>query len=473
MSREQKLMAGPGKPSKRALPAWWLVFIKEITELWIGGKALALVFIYSVFLGIVTFVIASNGELRLIPPKEMVYEAIKNVIAISLLIGLIISADSLSGERERNTLEALLLTSASRRQIIVGKFLAAITVWPVAFVIAMPTVKLLSQGDAIFGPGILWGAIVGTVLVLGYVGLGMLVSYWSNSNRTSYFVSMGIYTLILIPAQLPGEAQTGVMGQLLQWMNPLAAVNQFLLNILVHSFNFSEHIVWLEAPVALAILTLGILFMYAAPGLRLEEGRGSRLWIRFSRAIGLGVIVTAIFIIGTSPALALQTWTDPDQPVQISVNMEAKTVKASDSIFFDTVVTNTAAEPSPMILVAMNIINLEHEGEAIDPEDWSPERTQSIDSLAAGQSATLSWRVNAILDGELMIYMVAIPQPEGKHVISHPIASPGIHLTVTPFTKLSPMGVLPVAMGGPLLLLMIIYFVNLRRNQNVDMGGSL
>lgn len=473
MSSEQKMMAGPGKRSTSALPAWWLVFIQEATELWIGGKALALVFAYTVFLGVITFVIASNSELRLTALKEMVYEAIKAVIAVSLLIGLIISADSLSGERERNTLESLLLTSASRRQIIVGKFLAAFTFWPIAFVIAMPTVKLLSQGDAIIGPGLLWGAILGTVLVLAFVGLGMLVSYWSNSNRTSYFVSLGIYVMILIPAQWPGEDQIGVMGQLLQWMNPLAAVNHFLSKILMNSGNFSEHLVWLEAPVAFAILILGVLFIYAAPGLRLQEGRGSRLWMRFSRAIGLGVIVTAVFMTGTSPALALQTWTDPDQPVQISVNMEAKTVKASDSIFFDTVVTNTTAEASPMILVAMNIINLEQAGEAIDPEDWSSERTQSIDSLAAGQSVTLSWKVNAILDGDVMIYMVAIPQPEGKHVISHPIASPGIHLTVTPFTKLSPMGVLPVALGGPLLLLLIIYFVSLSRNQNVDMGGSL
>lgn len=472
MSSEQKILDGRNRPSTSALPAWWLVFIKEATELWIGGKALALVFICTVFLGVITFVIASNSELSLIPPKEMVYEAIKNVITVSLLIGLIISADSLSGERERNTLESLLLTSASRKQIIAGKFLASVTFWPVAFVIAMPTVKLLSQGHAIIGPGLFWGALLGTVLVLAYVGLGMLVSYWSNSNRTSYFVSLGIYALIFIPAQWPGEDQTGVMGQLLQWTNPLAAVNHFLSKILMNSSNFSEHLVWLEAPIAFAILILGTLFIYAAPGLRLEEGRGGRLWMRFSRAIGLGVII-AVFMTGTSPALALQTWTDPDQPVQISVNMEAETVKASDSIFFDTVVTNTSAEPSPMILVAMNIINLEQDGEAIDPEDWSSERTQSIDSLAAGQSVTLSWKVNAILDGEVMIYMVAIPQPEGKHVISHPIASPGIHLTVTPFTKLSPIGVLPVAMGGPLLLLLIIYFVSLSRNQNVDMGGSL
>lgn len=71
-----------------------------------------------------------------------------------------------------------------------------------------------------------------------------------------------------------------------------------------------------------------------------------------------------------------------------------------------------------------------------------------------------------------MIYMVAIPQPKGESITSHPIASPGIHLTVTPFTKLSPMGVLPVAMGSPLVLLLIIYFVNRRRIQNIDMGGS-
>jgi hypothetical protein len=57
-------------------------------------------------------------------------------------------------------------------------------------------------------------------------------------------------------------------------------------------------------------------------------------------------------------------------------------------------------------------------------------------------------------------------------VTTHPVASPGIHLTVTPFTKLNPRGVLPIAIGGPILLLVIIYFVNRRRNQNVDMGGS-
>ncbi len=315
------------------LPAWWLVFIRELTDLWFGGRAMMLIFIYTIFLSVITYVIASNSELSLIPPKEMVYETIKNVMAVSLFIGLIIGADTFSGERERNTLESLLLTPASRRQIVVGKFLAAITFWPAAFLIAIPTFKLLSQGDNIFGQGIFWGGLLGTVMVLGYVGLGMLVSFWSNSNKTSYFVSLGIYILFLVPAQLPGTAQAGAMGQFLQRINPIAAVNHFLSKILVNNIKFSEFWTWLEAPVGFTLLVLAILFLYAASGLRLEEGRASKLWTRISRAVGLTLIASLIALSSVTPAAARQTGTDPE-PLQISISMESQTVKASKRLDF-------------------------------------------------------------------------------------------------------------------------------------------
>ncbi len=119
----------------------------------------------------------------------------------------------------------------------------------------------------------------------------------------------------------------------------------------------------------------------------------------------------------------------------------------------------------------MNIINLKQAGQPIDPEDWSPQRTQSIDSLAPGQSVTLSWRVNAILDGNVMIYMVAIPQPEAQNLTSRPVASPGIHLTVTPFTRLNPAGVLPYVIGVPLIVLVGMYLVSRLRRRVVDTDG--
>ncbi len=456
----------------RATPVWWLIFTRELTDLWIGGKALVLMFIYTVFLGVITYVIASNSELSLIPPKEMVYETIKNVMAVSLFIGLIIGADSFSGERERNTLESLLLTPTSRRQIVIGKFLAAMTFWPAAFILAIPTFNILSQGDEIFGQGLFWGGLLGTVMVLGYVGVGMLVSFFSASNKNSYFISLGIYVLILVPAQLPGKAQTGVAGQFLQWVNPLAATNHFLSKHLVNNIKLSEFWTWLESPVVFMVVIIGGLFLYAAPGLRLENGRRSRFWTRIAQAFGLGVIAALVFTSTATPAMALPVKLNGNASLQVTIDMEYQTVKASDSIFFNTAITNSGSADSASLTVAMNIINLDSQGEIVDPEDWSPQRTQYIENLKPGESTNLAWRVNAILDGDYMIYMVVIPFPSGENTTSQPIASSGIHLTVTPFTKLNPQGVLPYAVGGPILLLVIIYFVNRRRRQQIDAGGS-
>jgi hypothetical protein len=151
--------------------------------------------------------------------------------------------------------------------------------------------------------------------------------------------------------------------------------------------------------------------------------------------------------------------------------MEYITVKASDSIFFNTTVTNSGTAESVPLIVAMNIINLDAQGEIVDPEDWSPQRTQYIEHLAPGESTTLKWRVNALLDGDYMIYMVGLPQPGGPDATSQPIASSGIHLTVTPFTKLNPGGVLPFAIGAPIIILIIIYYVNRRRHKQIDAGG--
>ena len=275
-----RLQTATGERVASGLPAWWLVFTRELADLWIGGKALNLMLIYSLILGVMVYVFSSNSELSLIPPKEAVYEMLRNAMSVSLFIGLIIGADAFSGERDRATLESLLLTPASRRQIVVGKFLAGISQWPAAFLIAIPFMNVLSQGDEVLLPGILWGAVTGSLLVVGYTGLGMLVSFWSGSNRTSYFVSLGLYVFFLVPAQLPGSAQAGATGQFLQWVNPLAAVSHFLSKHLISYDPVSLLWSWLISPAVLALVVLGLLFRYAAPGLRLEAGRKSRFWGR-------------------------------------------------------------------------------------------------------------------------------------------------------------------------------------------------
>jgi hypothetical protein len=83
-------------------------------------------------------------------------------------------------------------------------------------------------------------------------------------------------------------------------------------------------------------------------------------------------------------------------PLEISIDITAKVVKNGDPIFFNTIVTNNDTQDSPPLIVAMNIINLNGDGDPVDPEDWSPERTQYLDRLAPGQSAEHAWRLNTI-----------------------------------------------------------------------------
>lgn len=468
ITKQQNLSTTHIEPSGNALPAWWLVFVRELADLWIGGKAFNLILIYSIMLGVMVYVFSFNSELSLIPPKEATYEMLKNAMAISLFIALVIGADTLSGERERATLESILLTPVSRRQIMTGKFLAGVSPWPVAYLIAIPFMNVLSQGDEVLLPAIIWGAITGTLLVVGYTGLGMLVSFWSSSNKASYFVSLGIYILFLVPAQLPGKTQAGAAGQFLQWVNPLAAVNHFLSKHLVNYEPLSLFWPWLESSVVFSLLVFGLLFIYAAPRLRLEPGKPSKFWTNIARMVGISVLAGFLLILSVFPVQALQSGTTD---LQITVDLDSTVVKTGDKVEYNTVVTNNGTEATPPLIVAMNVINLDAKGEVVDPEDWSPQRTQYMESLLAGQSATQHWIINTILDGNYMVYMVLIPTPETQEATSQPVATSGIHLTVTPFTRLNPGGVLPYAIGIPLLVIVVTVALYRMRSRQIDQGG--
>lgn len=468
----QNVPINKARASSSVVPAWRLVFKRELTDLWIGRKALPLILIYSILMGIMAYIYSFNTQLGLLPFNEAVSEMLRNAIAVSTFMGLIVGADSLSGERDRATLESLLLTPVKRRHIILAKLLAGISTWPAAYVITIPYLYVLAQGDRVLGPALLWGAITGTMLVLGYTVIGMLVSFWSSSNKASYFVSLGIYALLLVPAELPGDTVEAT-GQILQWINPMAAANHFLSEHLVNYRPVSEFWIWLISSAILAVLSVALLLRYAGSALRLEAGAGSQLWTKLRHAIGLSVIPGLIAVsLLASPAYAFQGDQAQAGGFTISIDSQYKLLKTGDEVEFNTVVTNDTPQASPPLTVAMNIINLDEAGDEVDPEDWSPERTQYITSLAPGKSADLKWTVNPIVEGEFMVYMVLIPEPASAETTSHPTASSGIHLTVAPFTRLTPGSVLPFAIGEPLLLLAITFFVYRHRRQQIDMGGS-
>jgi ABC-2 type transport system permease protein len=445
--------------------AWWVVFKQEAVELWVGGRAINLLILYSLLLGLMTFLLATNTELNLIPPKEMVFLTILNTISFGVFIGMIVGADGISGERERGTLEVLLLTPASRRQLILGKLLASLTPWPAAFLISLPALYVVAQGDEVLAQAILLGAIIGTALAIAFAGFGLLVSTWANANKTSMFICLIVWLLLFMMTQLPGEVQKGDFGYFVQRINPMQATSEFTEKVLVNHRSVWERDEYLRSTVVAVVLVLFLLFVVAAPRLRLDASRARRLRARWGSLSGMLLATFSLMIVAAAPAMALGGPLSQAEGSDLEVTMEETflEVKTGDEVNFDTLLENNGTEDSPPVITALNIIKLS--GDVVDPEDWSPERTQKVDFVPAGDQIRQSWTIEAILKGDYMVYIVAIPEP-GETSTSHPISSPGLHLTIGAFQRLNPQGVLPVVIAVPLgvtMALLVLVRLRLRR----------
>ena len=181
----------------------------------------------------------------------------------------------------------LLLTPASRRQLILGKLLASLTPWPAAFLISLPALIVVSQGDEVIGQAVFLGATIGTALAIAFAGFGLLVSTWANANKTSMFICLIVWLLLFMLTQLPGEVQKGDFGYFVQRINPMQATSEFMEKVLVNHRTFWERDEYLRSSVIAVMLVLFLLFVIAAPACASTQaghdgcGRGgdrSRAW---------------------------------------------------------------------------------------------------------------------------------------------------------------------------------------------------
>jgi hypothetical protein len=313
----------------------------------------------------------------------------------------------------------------------------------------------------------LLGAIFGSVLAIAFAGFGLLVSTWSNANKTSMFICLITWLLLFLLTQLPGEVQKGDFGYFVQRINPIQAISEFLEKVLVNNRTVAEKAPFFRSSVIAVVMVLLLLFVVAAPRLRLEAGRARRLRARWGSLSGmvLAVVVFMVLCVGPAMALGRPFFQAEDQALRISLEETFLEVKTGDEVTFDTLLENNGSQDSPPVIMALNIIKLTSTGDVVDPEDWSPQRTQYVNSVAAQDALRQSWTIEAILKGDYMVYLVAIPEPAERST-SHPISSSGLHLTVGAFQRLNPEGVLPVVIAVPLgvaLILLVLVRLRLRR----------
>jgi ABC-2 type transport system permease protein len=233
-------------------PGWPVVLGQELRDLWLGGRGAALCFGFSLLLSVIAYLTATNTALNFLEQRESVSLTLQVAIAIGALLTLLAGADAVSGERERGSLEILLLTPVSRRQVVIGKLLAAVSLWLAAFAISVPYVWFLGRGIDIVGNALAVGLVVGTLLAVFLSSVGMVVSLFTASNRLSLALSLLLLLALFAPSQLPAPAQNGWFGELLLRVDPVTAGEEYVGKILVSGHRWSEDVSLLASPIAAA-----------------------------------------------------------------------------------------------------------------------------------------------------------------------------------------------------------------------------
>jgi ABC-2 type transport system permease protein len=255
--------------------SWAVVAEQEIRDLWLGGRGLLLVFAFSVLLSAMTWLAATNQAMNFLEQREAVNLTLQVALSVGMLLTLIVSADAISGERERGTLETLLLAPVSRRAIVGGKLLAAMSLWFACVVVSLPYLWVLGRGVAVAGQAALLGLCVGTLVAVGLGGLGLLISACASSNKNSLAFSLLLLLVLFAPTQIPALPKTG-FGELLVRVNPIGSALHYISQVLVGRRAWTHDLSYLSSPIVL-VCAVGVVLISAGPRIvKLTAGVSAR-----------------------------------------------------------------------------------------------------------------------------------------------------------------------------------------------------
>ncbi len=237
---------------------WRVVTTRELADLWLSPRGLTVLFGFTVLLSLLAYLAAADAGVNLLDARESVGVVVQTSIGLGTLAALVVSADAISGERERGTLEALLLTPVARRHLVTGKLLAASTMWMAALVVALPYVAVMANGPGVAADAVLVLAVAGGLVGAALTALGLAISSLSMSNRVSLAASVGLLLLLAAPSQLPAIKANSTLGSVLVKGNPVSAGLQLSKNVLVSQQPWSDQWSYLISPMVAAIVLTAV-----------------------------------------------------------------------------------------------------------------------------------------------------------------------------------------------------------------------
>jgi hypothetical protein len=160
-------------------------------------------------------------------------------------------------------------------------------------------------------------------------------------------------------------------------------------------------------------------------------------------------LIMIVLLAGVLSGLPAAAYADP-LSIQVVPDPPVVSTVLGGRFTITTEIKNTGAAPTGEILAHLNVANIEG-SVYVDPEDWSPNRSQQL-SLKPAESRKLTWELQAVNPGQFAAYVAVVPFGESVKGSEHLMISPLVKVDVVPRTTLTAGGALPVVIAVPLLI---------------------
>jgi len=239
----------------------WVPLVKrEFQEDFKASRGMAFFLIAALVLSAFAVLLVSNTELSLLDNTQAVYMMAGIVLALAALVAVIRGSDGFAGERDRQTLEPLLLTPINGPGLAAAKLGGIVFSWLTLFTLAIPYLWAVGSTGQNFFAAILYLFLAGTLIVLSFGGVALALS--ARLRTFKGVLSLGLTLLLLLgsPVLLGPSLRQSAVGRVLDLANPFAAALNTLDSVIIDSQGLSWQLLRLAVMVGYALAVLWWLY---------------------------------------------------------------------------------------------------------------------------------------------------------------------------------------------------------------------
>ncbi len=248
-----------------------IVAREEISETWLRGWGPWLAAVVALTFSGTAIALGYSSQLNLLDAREGLAVVVRMSIGVGVLLVVLSMADSISGMRDRSTLEPMLLTPVSGTSLVGGKLAAAGLGWLVAFVVSLPYLYVLGDGLGRIAVAIGVSAVLGALLSITFGAAAAFLSIRSRTNLQTLGLGLGGLAFLSIPLLLPASVMSNPVGELIARADPLSAAQHIIGSLIIDQNSLASEISWFLGPVVAAIVASWLAWRSAA-FIQLEPG---------------------------------------------------------------------------------------------------------------------------------------------------------------------------------------------------------